>query len=60
MKKIFTKEMLINSGITFAVVLGALAAHDAFIRPRMNANKGGNGSTPVPPAPPEGATDEEA
>lgn len=49
LKKIFTKEVLINGAITFGVVLGALVVYDKFIATRAN---GGSqlATTPTPPA----------
>ena len=33
--KIFSKEMLINAGVTLAVVMVALYVHDKFVAPKM-------------------------
>jgi hypothetical protein len=33
--KIFSKEMLINAGITLAVVMVGLYVHDKFVAPKM-------------------------
>lgn len=33
--KIFSKEMLINAGITLAVVMVALYVHDKFVAPKL-------------------------
>lgn len=38
--KIFSKEMLINAGVTLAVVMIGLYVHDKFVAPRMMS--GGN------------------
>jgi len=38
---IFTKEMLINAGVTLAVVMVGLYVHDKFVAPKM-----GTKSTP--------------
>lgn len=35
--KIFSKEMLINAGITLAVVMVGLYVHDKFVAPKMKA-----------------------
>jgi hypothetical protein len=32
---IFTKEMLINAGVTLAVVMVGLYVHDKFVAPKM-------------------------
>lgn len=56
LKKIFTKEMMINAGVTLVVVLGALAINEKFIKPRLNA---GN-DTPAPTPPVAPSLDEEA
>ncbi len=36
--KIFSKEMLINAGITLAVVMIGLYVHDKFVAPKMAEN----------------------
>jgi hypothetical protein len=33
--KIFTKEMLINAGVTLAVVMVALYVHDRYVTPML-------------------------
>jgi hypothetical protein len=40
--KIFTKEMLINAGVTLAVVMVGLYVHDKFVAPKLG---GGNAPT---------------
>lgn len=41
--KIFSKEMLINAGITLAVVMVALYVHDKFVAPKLAS--GGSSET---------------
>lgn len=50
MKKIFTKEMAVNSIVTLAVVLVALAVNEKFIKPKM-ASGNDLSSTPAPKTP---------
>jgi hypothetical protein len=38
MNKIFTKEMLINAGVTLAVVMVGLYVHDKFVAPMVKAS----------------------
>jgi len=38
MNKIFTKEMLINAGVTLAVVMVGLYVHDKFVAPKMSGS----------------------
>jgi hypothetical protein len=42
--KIFSKEMLINAGITLAVVMVGLYVHDKFVAPKIAT--GGTSDTP--------------
>jgi len=36
--KIFTKEMLINAGVTLVVVMVGLYVHDKFVAPKMGGS----------------------
>jgi len=38
MGTIFTKEMLINAGVTLAVVMVGLYVHDKFVAPKVMAS----------------------
>lgn len=38
--KLLSKEMLINAGVTLAVVMVALYVHDKFVAPKMMAMSG--------------------
>ena len=40
--KIFSKEMLINAGITLAVVMVALYVHDKFVAPKLATDSTGD------------------
>ena len=39
--KIFSKEMLINAGITLAVVMVGLYVHDKFVAPKLASGSEG-------------------
>jgi hypothetical protein len=40
--KIFSKEMLINAGVTLAVVMLGLYVHDAFVAPKLASKNSTN------------------
>lgn len=40
--KIFSKEMLINAGITLAVVMVGLYVHDKFVAPKLATDSTGD------------------
>lgn len=42
---IFTKEMLINAGVTLAVVMVGLYVHDKFVAPKMAGKSAPAGGT---------------